>query len=34
MQVDNVLAVGLSDNSVALWNLTSSIVITRVKSSG
>ncbi|XP_042410998.1 WD repeat-containing protein 6-like isoform X1 [Zingiber officinale] len=33
LKEDNVLAVGLSDNSVALWNLTSSIVVTRVKSS-
>lgn len=32
VEVDGLLAVGLSDNSVALWDLSEHLLVTRVKS--
>jgi len=32
VQVDGLLAIGLSDNSVALWDLSKRVLVTRVKS--
>jgi len=32
LEVDGLLAIGLSDNSVALWDLSKRVLVTRVKS--
>uniref|UniRef100_A0A804PI99 Transducin family protein / WD-40 repeat family protein n=2 Tax=Zea mays TaxID=4577 RepID=A0A804PI99_MAIZE len=32
LEVDGLLAIGLSDNSVALWDLSKRALVTRVKS--
>ena len=34
LQVDGLLAIGLGDNSVALWDLTENVFVTRVNSPG
>ena len=34
LQVDGLLAIGLGDNSVALWDLTEHVFVTRVNSPG